>query len=379
MTGTAIIVGGGIGGLTAAIALRRIGWTVAVLEQSALIGEVGAGLSLAPNALAALDAIGIGEAIRGLGRPSEADGTMMRPSGTYLMRGRPDREHNMLAFHRADLHGALRNELPDDAIRPDTAVQNVVTRGDRVLVEHSAGSDEADVVVAADGIHSAIRGQLWPNASAPCFRDYTVWRGIAALDGVTGSLTLGRGSYFLIHPLTGGRVYWALGAGAEAPGIGYPDERTEVICRVDRWHAPIPDLLAATSPDAFLHNDIYDLDPLSTYVNGRVALLGDAAHAMCPDLGQGAGQAMEDAVVLAASLQESADVAAALGRYDAQRRPRSQKVANDARRRGAISTAASGFTYGAMTVALRLMPAALAAGASAHLWDWTPPEVTAAD
>jgi 2-polyprenyl-6-methoxyphenol hydroxylase-like FAD-dependent oxidoreductase len=379
MTRSAIVVGGGIGGLTTALALRRIGWQVTVFEKSALLGEVGAGLSLAPNALAALDAIGIGERIRALGRPSEADGTMMRPSGGYLMKGAPDRNNRLLAFHRADLHRALRDELPDDAIRAATTVHGVAARGDRVVVEHTGGSEGADLVVAADGIRSALRTEICPDSPAPGFRHYTAWRGIAELEGVTGSMTLAPGSYFLIHPLTGGRVYWGLGVGAEVSGVVFPDEHAEVLRRVEGWHAPIPELLAATPADAVLHNDIYDLDPLPTYVSGRAALLGDAAHAMCPDLGQGAGQAIEDAVVLAASLQDSAEIPAALARYDAQRRPRSQKIAKDARQRGAISVSPSRFTYRAMSLAMRLMPPAVAARASGRVWDWTPPMVTAAD
>jgi 2-polyprenyl-6-methoxyphenol hydroxylase-like FAD-dependent oxidoreductase len=295
------------------------------------------------------------------------------------MKGAPDRNNRLLAFHRADLHRALRDDLPDDTIRATTTVHGVTTSGDRVVVEHTDGSERADLVVAADGIHSALRTEIWPDSPTPGFRHYTVWRGIAQLNGVTGSMTVAPGSYFLIHPLTGGRVYWALGAGVQAPGVAFPDEHAEVLRRVEGWHAPILQLLTATPADAVLHNDIYDLDPLPTYVSGRAALLGDAAHPMCPDLGQGAGQAIEDAVVLAASLQDAAEVPAALARYDAERRPRSQKIAKDARRRGAISAAPSRFTYHAMSLAMRLMPPAVAARASGRVWDWTPPVVTATD
>jgi 2-polyprenyl-6-methoxyphenol hydroxylase-like FAD-dependent oxidoreductase len=372
---TAIVVGAGIGGLTTAAALKRIGWSPLVLEKSALLGEVGAGLSLAPNALAALDEIGIGQGIRAMGRPSEADGTMMQPSGHYLMKRDSDRDDRLLAFHRADLHRALREAVGEDSIRTATTVRGVAGVGDRVLVEHSSGSDVADLVVAADGIHSSIRTADWPGATPPVFRNYTVWRGIAALGGVAGSMTLAAGSYFLVHPLTGGRVYWALGTRAEVPGVTYTDDHAEVVARTVGWHDPVRRLLDATPPGAVIHNDIYDLDPLPTYVNGGVALLGDAAHAMCPDLGQGAGQAMEDAVVLAASLQAETDMASALRRYDIERRPRSQGIARDARKRATISTSTRKSTYSAMRLAMRLMPPAIAARASARVWNWSPPHL----
>ncbi|GAA2287273.1 hypothetical protein GCM10010149_37030 [Nonomuraea roseoviolacea subsp. roseoviolacea] len=127
--------------------------------------------------------------------------------------------------------------------------------------------------------------------------------------------------------LTRGRACWAYVCAADAAGVRYADEKAEVSGRVAPWHEPIPALVTATPGDAVIHIDICDLKPLPTYVRGRVALLGDAAHAMSPDRGQGAGQSVEDAVVLAAALAGTPTVEAALRRYDTERRPRTQSTA----------------------------------------------------
>jgi 2-polyprenyl-6-methoxyphenol hydroxylase-like FAD-dependent oxidoreductase len=338
----AVVVGGGIGGVAAAIALRRVGWSVTVLEQAPELREVGAGLSLAGNAMRALDALGIGERVRAHAAYSRVTGNQRLPSGRYLRRFQEGRDIPLAAFHRAELHDALRAELPAGCIRTGERVTEV---------------PDADLVVAADGVHSTLRNLLWPDAPQPRAR-YTAWRGVVEGIRAEGSLTYGRGRYFMIHPLPGDRACWALGAHS-----GGPDS-------VASWHEPIPQLLAAT--ETVLRNEILDLDPLPTYVRGRVVLLGDAAHAVTPDLGQGACQAMEDAVTLAAALQEL-PVPEALARYDAERLARTRWIARTARRKGLVSVSDSAFTYALVTLATRLAPASAVRRSTARVWNWPAP------
>ncbi|MEV0824059.1 FAD-dependent monooxygenase [Nonomuraea rubra] len=391
MSGQAIVVGGGIGGLAAAVALRRIGWQATVLERAPELGEIGAGMSQAPNALRALDELGVGERARAAGVPTYSAGNLRLPDGRYLQRARPGDPTPLLAFHRADLHGVLREAVPAGWLSTGVKVTGVRRDGDEVTVTWSGGEARADLVIAADGIHSTLRRLLWLDAPPPRFLGRTAWLGVTppgALRGsvttkdpdeLAGSVTMGPGAYFLIHPLSRDRVYWACVTTADRPDLRYETEKAEVARRLTGWHDPIPSLIAATPDDAVIHIDIHDLDPLPAYVHGRVALLGDAAHAMSPDRGQGAGQSIEDAVVLAAALAGESSIDAALRRYDAERRPRTQATARGARTDGRRTTSAA--AHRALVTMIRLMPRALwlkgIAADGNPTWRWQPPHLTA--
>ncbi|PRX97655.1 FAD-dependent monooxygenase [Allonocardiopsis opalescens] len=377
MTGRAIVIGAGIGGLAAAVALDRIGWRATVLERASEPGEIGAGMSQSPNALRVLDELGVGEQARRVGVPTRATGNLRTADGRHLQRARPGDPPALLAFHRADLHKVLLDAVPDGWVRTATTVTAVRQDGASAAVGHSGGELGADLVVAADGINSTARRLLWPDAPAPRFLGRTAWLGVAPIEGLPGSVTLGRDGYFLIHPLSRGRAYWAYVTTADRPGVRYESGKAEAARRTRGWHEPIPALIEATADDAVIHTDIRDLDPLPTYVNGRVALLGDAAHAMSPDRGQGAGQSLEDAVVLAAALAEAPTVEAALRRYDAERRPRTQATARGARADGHRTTSRA--AHRALTTMIRLMPASLwrkgIAPDGNPTWRWRPPRL----
>jgi 2-polyprenyl-6-methoxyphenol hydroxylase-like FAD-dependent oxidoreductase len=377
MTGQAIVVGGGIGGLAAALALRRIGWRATVLERAPELGEIGAGMSQAPNALRALAELGVEAQARSVGVPTHATANLRLPDGRYLQRARSGEPSALLGFHRADLHRVLWEALPAGWVRTGAEVTALRQDADSVTVTSGGAELSAELVIAADGIHSTVRRTLWPEAPSPRFLGRTAWLGIAELADLRGSLTLGPGAMFLIHPVARGRAYWAYLTTADAPGIRFDQEKDEVLRRIGGWHEPIPSLIEATPEDAVIHIDIRDLDPLPTYVRGRVALLGDAAHAMSPDRGQGAGQSLEDAVVLAAALAGEPSIEAALGRYDAERRPRTQATARGARADGRRTLSAS--AHRAMTTMIRLTPASLwrkgiAADGNAT-WRWRPPRL----
>jgi len=377
MTRHAIVIGAGIGGLATALALHRIGWRATVLERAGELGEIGAGMSQAPNALRVLDELGVGERARQAGMPTHATGNLRTADGRHLQRARPGDPAALLAFHRADLHRVLLDAVPEGWVRTAAEVTALRQDGGGVAVDYSGGEVSADLVVAADGIGSTARQLLWPDAPPPRFLGRTAWLGIAPITGLPGSVTLGPGAYFLIHPLSRSRAYWAYVCTADQPGIRYEHEKTEVTRHTEGWHDPIPALIDATPADAVIHIDIRDLDPLPSYANGRVALLGDAAHAMSPDRGQGAGQSLEDAVVLAAALAGEPTIEAALHRYDNQRRPRTQNTARGARADGRRTTSRA--AHRAMTTMIRLTPAALwrkgIAPDSNPTWRWQPPHL----
>ncbi|WP_433519392.1 FAD-dependent monooxygenase [Nonomuraea sp. CA-143628] len=378
MTGRAVVVGAGIGGLAAALALHRIGWQALVLERAAELGEIGAGMSQAPNALRALAELGVAEQARVAGVPTDASGNLRAWDGRYLQRARPGDPRPLLAFHRADLHRVLLEALPAGWVHTGAEVTEVRQDATSATVSWDGTQVSADLVVAADGLRSTLRRQMWPDAPPPRFLGRTAWLGIAEVPGMPGSVTLGPGGYVLIHPIARGRAYWAYVTTAQAPGVRYEREKAEVAGRIGDWHDPIPALVEATPDDAVIHIDIHQVRALPTYVRGRVALLGDAAHAMSPDRGQGAGQSIEDAVVLAAALAGEPTIEDALGRYDAERRPRTQATAHGAAKDGRRLTSEA--AHRAMVTMLRLVPAALwrkgiAADGNAT-WRWQPPHLS---
>jgi 2-polyprenyl-6-methoxyphenol hydroxylase-like FAD-dependent oxidoreductase len=375
---SAVIVGGGIGGLATALALSRIGWTARVLERAPAVEAVGAGLSLWPNAMRALDVLGVGDAVRDAGLSTTTRGSLREPSGAWLRRVTAEDER-IVAVHRADLHHVLAAALPDGVLRTGTEVTGVRECDVDVAVrfEHDGGTghQHADVVVAADGIDSLVRRSLWRDAGEPVFRGRTVWRGVTepgSVWPVEESITLGAGEQFGLVPIGGERVYWFLVANAEED-VRYTDEHKEVDRRVGGWHAPIPAVVAATPPAAVLHHDFRDLDPVGDYVRGRTVLLGDAAHAMLPELGQGACQALEDAVTLASCLAGEPELPAALAAYDERRRPRTQAMCRAARQNNALNSADHGIRLGLIRLAARRLPARTWRRLNSKWTRWTPP------
>ncbi len=374
-----VVVGGGIGGVVAALALIRIGRDVVVLERTAEPADTGSGITLFPNAMAALDVIGAGDAVRAVGAPPPAGSSGMRlPDGRVVVDASlVPAVADLYAFHRAALHRALRGLLPSGVLCTSTEVTTVRHHLNGVVVDVAGEpSIEADLVVAADGLRSRTRAAIHPNYAGPRYAGYTSWRGVTSvpveLAGVAGE-TWGAGERFGILPLPDGRVYWF--AVANLPAGSRVDGHAEVQRRFGGWHAPIPALLSTTAPDAVLSLDIHDLTlPLPSFVAGQVVLLGDAAHAMTPDVGQGAGQAIEDAVVLAAALAAQ-PMADALVRYDAERRERTERILKLARRTGRIAQAQGELAVRLRTMLMRLTPPAMSLKMVQRVTAWTPPQV----
>ncbi|MEU6591050.1 FAD-dependent monooxygenase [Streptomyces sp. NPDC046881] len=384
MGGTAVVVGGGIGGLATALGLRRIGWEVRVVERAAVLADAGAGISLHANGLRALDALGVGAAVRAAARPQYTGGTrtpagrwLSRMDGTLLERelGAP-----IVGIPRAVLHRLLRAALPAECLLVGATVPTLdLSAPDRVGVPVGDGVLEADLVVAADGVHSRLRGLLFPDRPGPVYAGSTVLRAVTEgpFEAPTDfELTWGAGAEFGHIRFADGRAEWHAVLNAP-PGVRHTDPLGVLRERFRGWHDPVPALLAATRPEAVLHHDIHELvTPLPSFTAGRVALLGDAAHAMTPHLGQGACQALEDAVTLAAALATEPSVDTALARYDTERRPRAQSVARAAHQAGRLGQQLTHpLAIALRDTALRLAPSRVTTRAILRHADWTPPSL----
>ncbi|WP_051828376.1 FAD-dependent monooxygenase [Streptomyces bicolor] len=375
----AVVIGGGIGGLTAAAALHRGGWDVVVLERAPSLEPVGAAISLAPNSLRALDVIGLGDEIRDLAA-WQGDGGLRTPSGRWLSRMDADAVAErfggpLVLLHRATLINSLAARLPAEAVRTAVAA-TVADPGDAdrpARVSTPDGDLEADLVVAADGIRSAVRRALFPDHPGTVYSGFTTWRVVIPVPGVefASHETWGPGRIWGSHPLKDGRVYAYAAAMTPAGERAPDDEKAELLRRFGDWHDPIPAILAAARPEDVLRHDVRHIaEPLPAHHRGRVALIGDAAHAMPPTLGQGGNQAIEDAVVLAAYCDD-------LAAYTAARLPRTSAIVRQAVQVGRLNmmTGRAGIAVrNTMLAALSRAAPQLVLRGFESIADWWPPQ-----
>ena len=337
-----VIVGGGIGGLTAALALGREGFAPAVYEQAPELLEVGAGIAVWPNAFRVLERLGLGDAVRArAGHITEAR-WLGRDGRLYKRFAFPDAGAPAVALRRADLQSALRGALPEGALRLGKTFVGFEDGAEGVRARCAGGGEVAcDLLVGAAGLHSRVREQRL-GGGGPIYRGYSVWRGVArlergALPEGTALEVYGEGRRFGVGPLGLGRTGWWATANEPEGTTESPAEHARKLSRLfDGWPTPVPELLAATPSEAILRNAAYDRLAASVWGRGRVTLLGDAVHPMTPNLGQGGCQAVEDAAVLARCLAKYGDVSRALRAYESRRRTRAGRVARYSRLYGAF-------------------------------------------
>ncbi|MFI7316593.1 FAD-dependent monooxygenase [Streptomyces venezuelae] len=389
----AVVIGAGIGGLAAAVGLRASGWRVTVLERAASLEPVGSGIGLAPNAQRALDVLGLGDRVRALAA-WEGDGGMRAQNGRWLVRtsaATAERAYggSLVMLHRATLVDLLVSALPEKSLRTGARAR-LADRGTAhrpAVVTTDDGDIDADLVVGADGIDSAVRAALFPAHPGPVYAGFTAWRFVIPAPDrpFAPHETWGRGGVWGTHPLKDGRVYAYATARLPEKGRAPDSEKAELQRRFADWHDPIPGLIDAVRAEDILRNDVRHLTtPLPAYHRGRVALIGDAAHAMAPSLGQGGNQAIEDAVVLAHHMAPvahhvppGADLAAGLAAYSAARVPRTTEIVRRAARAARLTHLTSGPLIGIrdafVSTATRLGPDFVMRSFSS-IADWRPPQ-----
>jgi 2-polyprenyl-6-methoxyphenol hydroxylase-like FAD-dependent oxidoreductase len=314
MAGSAVVVGAGVSGLATAIGLRRAGWRVRVIERRATLERYGAAFAIHPTAQAALDRLGVGEAFHARAVPYR-EGRIRTPDGKVMASlpldrierraGRPE-----LLISRPYLLDALMAALDV----PIAFGQDATDTG-ALIAGH-------DLVVGADGINSVVRAAFFGTRSGPRHVGTVAWIGIAGFEtGVYGE-TWGRGRFFGMTPIEPGRTNWY----ATVPRA---TTAAELRGHFGDWHDPIPRILSETDPDSWIRYEMRHLYPaLPAFVrSGNVALVGDAAHAMTPNLGQGACTAILDAEALTTAIATHDALPPALRAYDAQRRRSAQRVA----------------------------------------------------
>jgi salicylate hydroxylase len=345
----AVVVGGGIGGTAAAVALARAGIDVRVYEQAQQLTEVGAGVSLAPNGLRMLDGLGVGDGIARLGARHVS--TQLR-----LSDGRPARHQphqfaqagRNVGIHRADLLALLAGQLPPGTIRTGYRCTGLRQDAGRALVGFANGTTAAaDVVIGADGIHSVLQAFVAEPAE-PVFSGVVAYRGLVPpLDEYpagTMRMWVGESQHFLVFPVRAGRLLNYVGFVPSDTSVreswSAGGDPAALAAHFAGWDPVIGEVIAAISGPggSGFRWGMYDRAPLPRWSCGRLTLLGDAAHPMLPHLGQGVNQALEDAVALATLLEACASTAGvprALAAYEELRRDRTARVQAGSRRNGA--------------------------------------------
>ena len=350
---TAAVVGGGIGGLAAAGALTRAGIEASVYEQAPEIGEIGAGVLIGPNSVRLLHRLGLADAINEVGGWVGEGSTYYRHDGARVapvMTTDSSGWAAMYGMHRADLVDVIRRAVPDGNIHPGHRAVSfeqdpVVGQGTgkaRVTFDNGAVA-EADMVIAADGIHSAMQRFVTAQAT-PVFSGQISYRGVLDTSRVPWwparifQVWMGEGKHVIVFPVRAGAmlnfVCFVPADKAMRESWSAPGDPKALRAAFEGFAAPVTDLLRQV--DETFWWGLYDREPLAEWTNGRLALLGDAAHPMLPHLGQGANQSIEDAFALAAVVKgaSAADVPAALRHYTRVRRRRTDVVQANSRRNG---------------------------------------------
>ena len=357
------IVGGGIGGVAAAVAFHRFGIEATVYERAPRLKEVGAGMMLWPNATRILKSLGLLESVAS--RSGRNTHFLVRAScGKILMNiALGNFDVPALCTRRSDLLASLLAALPRERVRLGRELTHLEQSRSGVRVHFADGGvDEHVAVIGADGIRSRVRARLF-GISDPVYRGYTVWRGVAAYGGraIRGghnSETWGHGSRFGILDIGQGKFTWYATANVPPGEAALPKQRkSQLLPRFAGWHEPIPGLIEAT--ELILENGAYDLPPLPRWTAGRVTLLGDAAHPCTPNLGQGGCLALEDALVLAKCVASERSIESALGRYEALRQRRTQHIQHRSLLMGHIGQWQHGAAVAGRRVLTSLLPAAL--------------------
>lgn len=344
-----VVIGGGVGGLTAALALRQAGIDVTVYERAPDERQIliGAGTHLWSNAMRVFRHLGVADQIEAGG--SRVEHTEFRTAGGKLLAdwtmGELGRKLQIpsIGVIRAELQRVLFDALGQEGVRFGARCIGFQQDVSGVTARFADGREErGDILIGADGIDSAVRAGLLGESKAP-YAGWTYWQGVNTAqpdlcpDGIH-RIVMGRGAKFIYHHGGAGRLCWLAMACAPATGGEDPPSgrKAAVLTTFRGWMEPIEQIVDSTDPQAIRHQDMYHRRPIKRWSDGRVTILGDAAHAMTSHVGQGMCQAIEDAYVLAKCLSTQSDPTEALQSYERERMGRTTSVSNLALRIGAM-------------------------------------------
>ena len=327
-----LIIGAGIGGLATAIALQQARFEAEIYENASALRGIGAGISLWSNATSVLEKLGLLDEAVSKSAVFNAVKILNERGELLLQTNIGNYSTPSICIHRADLIDLLQRKCVPGTIHLGKTFERFEQTETNVIAFFADGtSASADVLIGADGIHSCVRAQIKGDAK-PVYRGYAVWRSTvefdaAGLDLDSPSETFGAGKRVGLVPIGKNRFYWYATNNQPENSILQSDERkTQLLDFFHDWHAPIPQIIAATGADEILHNDCYDRLPEHGWSTGRVCLIGDAAHPTTPNMGQGGCMALEDAIVLTKCLQNSAEASEAFWEFEAQRFARTKFI-----------------------------------------------------
>ena len=372
------IVGGGIGGLTVALALREFGFEAEVYEQAPQLLDVGAAIAVWPNAMRVLERLSLGDAIR-------AHSGEMREIRWLDHRGNLLNRLSIsdaVALHRADLQSVLLHAVQTTDIHLNHSLLSYDQHNDKVIAQFTNGhSTEADFLIGADGIHSDVRAQLLKD-DQPIYRGYTVWRGISSAtpDPLPPAAAIeihGRGRRFGIGPVGGARIgWWASSNSTTQHHPPTEDAQDELLHLFKDWYRPAVQLIETTAPHSILTTAALDREPTNVWGQRRVTLLGDAIHPTTPNLGQGGCLAMEDAMVLARCFEKYGATEEALRKYESRRYQRTAALTKYSRWYGSVGQSENIFIQLFKRGLLPLAPEAVLQRLVQTVFDYDPTTVT---
>lgn len=360
------IVGGGIAGLTTALALQRQGISCQVYERAAQLNEVGAGIGLAPNAMFILDQLGLADRLRSLGRPIRElaiTGPQLRDYFSSRNPSEISSRHQTVFIHRARLQGCLFEACEAEQVHLGARYEGHRIEDDKVCVRVGGQDKVVDLLLGADGIHSAVRRQVFPDSRLR-YSGQTCWRGVAKralpqeLEGKVRE-AWGYGLRFGFGEIGQEELYWFA---VQKAAPGQVDEPEGLNARLQelfsRFHPIVGELIEATSSESIIRSDIHDLARLPRWSQDRVLLLGDAAHATTPNMGQGACQGIEDAWYLSHALAHSSGFEEAFASFEKHRRSKVDYVVNNSWRFGQM--AHRGWGRSVMRAIMKVTPESMA-------------------
>ncbi|MDM5315144.1 FAD-dependent monooxygenase [Fictibacillus sp. b24] len=367
-----IVSGGGLGGLSVANTLQQVGMDVSVYERAAELKEMGAGIVLAANAMKALDKLGIGEQVRRIGSSVKKaeirtwDGKLLVDLPVHIQAKRYGTYSYLI--HRADLQSILYQNLkPDTVFLGRKLVHNEQDNSKIRAIFENKEVVEGDFLIGADGVHSQLRKSLI--GSTPLrYSGFTAFRGISHFEDERfpietggGFEAWGPGKRFGYSHLGKGRIFWFAAINTPLGTLkATENKKTTALEHFKGWWGPIEAVIESTEETNILTHEIFDRKPIKSWSQGRATLLGDAAHPMLPNLGQGGAQAVEDALVLSRCLvNHPEDIQQALRMYEKIRIPRTTQVVRGSRAMGRFMQLENPVSIKLRNLLLRTMPSSL--------------------